>query len=126
MECLTRIDDLPTPRGPFCHGVKAGDFLFISGQGPYDPAKGGFHRGTIGEQTRLTLACVRRILADAGLGPGDVVQCRVYLQPQDAETFKEMNAAYVDFFGAHTPARTTIGAQLLNIDVEIDCVAQLK
>lgn len=126
MEYLTQINDLPIPRGPFCHGVKAGDFLFISGQGPYDPEKGGFHRGSIAEQTRLTLACIQRILTDAGLTPDDVVQCRVYLQPLDGETFKEMNAVYAEFFGEHTPARATIGTQLLNIDVEIECIAKLK
>lgn len=126
MEFLNNITQLPEPRGPFSQAVKAGGFLFVSGQGPFDPKTGQFHSGSILDQTRLTLACIGRVLEEAGLTPKDVVQCRVYLQPQTMETFREMNAAYNEFFRDHTPARTTIGAGLLSIDVEIDCVAQLK
>jgi 2-iminobutanoate/2-iminopropanoate deaminase len=126
MEFLNNIDQLPEPRGPFSQAVKSGGFLFISGQGPYDPKTKQFHSGSIGEQTKLTLACIGRVLEEEGLTPKDVVQCRVYLQPQTTETFQKMNAAYSEFFRDHTPARTTIGAGLLNIDVEVDCIAQLK
>lgn len=123
---LPPIEGLPAPRGPFSQGVMAeGRFLFVSGQGPHDPHTGGFVRGSIEEQTRLTLACIEKILAAAHARPSDVVSCRVYLQPLDRQTFAAMNAAYAEFFGSHKPARTTIGAQLLEIDVEIDCVALL-
>ena len=55
-----------------------------------------------------------------------MVSCRVYLQPLDGQTFAEMNGVYEEFFGPSKPARTTVGTQLLNIDVEIDCVALLE
>ena len=115
------------PRGPFSQGVAAeGRFLFVSGQGPSDPAAGGFVRGTIAEQTRLTLACLERVLLAGGTRRENVVSCRVYLQPLDGQTFAEMNRVDEEFFGPSKPARTTVGTQLLNIDVEIDCVALLE
>lgn len=124
---LTEVDGLPEPRGPFAQGVDAeGRFLFISGQGPFDPTTGGFVRGTINEQTRLTLECIDRILRAAGIQRENVVSCRVYLQPLDSQTFAAMNAVYADFFGRHKPARATLGTQLLNIDVEIECIALIK
>lgn len=125
--CLAEVAGLPVPRGPFSQGVAAGgEFVFVSGQGPYDAAKGGFVRGTIAEQTRLTLDCIDRVLRAAGTSRDRVVSCRVYLQPLDQETFTAMNTVYAEFFGPHKPARTTVGVQLLNIDVEIDCIALLK
>lgn len=120
----SQVAGLPVPRGPFSQAIDAGGrFLFVSGQGPYDPAAGRFVRGSIAEQTRLTLACLDRILQQAGTGREQVVSCRVYLQPLDAETFAAMNAVYQEFFGGHKPARTTVGTQLLDIDVEIECIA---
>lgn len=120
------VAGLPEPRGPFSQAVAAsGPFLHVSGQGPYDPDTGGFVRGTIAEQTRLTLDCIQRIIEAAGALTCDIVSCRVYLQPLDKQTFAQMNTVYAQFFGDHRPARTTIGAQLLEIDVEIDCVVCL-
>jgi len=119
----TLVEGLPTPRGPFSQAVEAeGRFLFISGQGPYDPEAGTFVRGTIAEQTRLTLACIDRILGKAEARRENVVSCRVYLQPLDSQTFAAMNTVYAEFFGEHKPARATVGTQLLNIDVEIECI----
>jgi len=107
--------------------VKAsGHFLFVSGQGPYDPALGRFIRGNISQQTQLTLACIDRVLGQAGTTRENVISCRVYLQPLNRETYAEMNTVYQEFFGTHKPARTTVGSQLLDIDVEIDCIARLK
>lgn len=120
------VPGLPVPRGPFAQAVVAGELLFVSGQGPYDPARGTFIRGPVDEQTRLTLECIDRVLRAAGTTRERVIRCGVYLQTLDPATFAAMNSAYAAFFGAHRPARTTIGAQLLNIDVEIDCVALLK
>lgn len=129
MPSLTKyaeIEGLPTPRGPFSQAVEAdGRFLFVSGQGPYDPEAGGFVRGSIADQTRLTLACIDRILKKAGAKREDVVSCRVYLQPLDTQTFTAMNTVYEEFFAGHKPARATVGTQLLNIDVEIECVVLL-
>lgn len=117
----------PVPRGPFSHGIDAeGRFLYVSGQGPYDPQVGTFVCGSIREQTQLTLACIDQILKKAGTSREKVVSCRIYLNNITEATYHEMNAAYAEFFGEHRPSRTTIGAVLLGIDVEIECVALIE
>lgn len=124
---FSNIPGLPEPRGPFSQAVAAsGRILQVAGQGPYDPDLKRFVRGSIAEQTRLTLACIQRAIEAAGATATDVLSCRVYLQPLDKQTFTEMNAVYAEFFGDHRPIRTTIGCQLLEIDVEIDCVVRLS
>ena len=121
-----QIEGLPVPRGPFSNGVAAeGKFLFVSGQGPWDPETNTFHRGSIAEQTELTIRCIERVVREAGASLRDVVSCRVFLQPLNEETFHEMNTVYARVFGNHRPARTTVGCTLLGIDVEIDAIVQL-
>lgn len=126
MKRIKKVSGLPQTGSPYSAGVIGeGRFLFISGQGPYDPAMGKFVRGSVSEQTTLTLECLRRVIEEAGARIEDVVSCRVFLQQLTESTFAEMNAAYAAFFGEDLPARTTIGCQLLNIDVEIDCIVRI-
>ncbi len=123
---LNKINGLPVTSSPYSSGIIAeGKFLFISGQGPYDPGLGRFVRASIADQTTLTLECLKLVIAEAGGSIEDVVSCRVYLQQLTESTFAEMNAAYAAFFPNNKPTRTTIGCQLLNIDVEIDCVVKI-
>lgn len=125
--CIVNVPDLPKTTSPYSAGVIAeGKFLFVSGQGPYDPAVGKFVRGSVAEQTRLTLECLRRIVEAAGAKVDDIVSCRVFLQQLTEANFAELNQAYGDFFGPERPVRTTIGCQLLNIDVEIDCIVRMS
>jgi 2-iminobutanoate/2-iminopropanoate deaminase len=110
--------------GPYSPAIVAeGRFVYVSGQGAM---RGGeYVAGGAGDETRLILENVFRILAAAGCSPGDVVRCGVYLT--DMADFDEMNAAYAEAFAAPRPARTTIGVASLpgGIRVEIDCVAVL-
>jgi 2-iminobutanoate/2-iminopropanoate deaminase len=123
---ISAISEGPVAAGPYSLGVFGeGKFLHVSGQGPYDPALGRFVRGSVAEQTELTLQNVRKIIEAAGGSLENVVSCRVFLQQLTEANFREMNEVYARFFGEHKPARTTIGCQLLNIDVEIDAVVLL-
>ncbi len=112
-----------TPRGPYSHAVRAGDFIYVSGQGPLDPATNSFQLGDVASETRLTLENVRRILRACGADMEDVVKCSVFLT--DIKDFAAMNPVYAEFFGNIRPARTTVQAVLPGRDtkVEIDCVA---
>jgi 2-iminobutanoate/2-iminopropanoate deaminase len=103
--------------------VRAGDFIFVSGQGPVDPVTDKIAPGDIRHQTRVTLTNIRVILESCGAKLSDVVKCSVFLK--DASEFKEMNEVYAEFFPQDRPARTTIEAKFHNADmlVEIDCVA---
>jgi 2-iminobutanoate/2-iminopropanoate deaminase len=111
-----------TPAGPYTPGIVAsGRQLYVSGQGPL--RDGRVVEGTIEEQTRLTLENVGVVLRNAGASFDDVVRVGVYLA--DLDDFAAMNAVYEQFFTQPRPARTTVGAALLGIKVEIDCIAVL-
>jgi 2-iminobutanoate/2-iminopropanoate deaminase len=110
------------PAGAYSPGIVAeGKFVYVSGQGP---TRDGVIVGeTTGEQTKVVLENLAAVLAEAGAGLADVVKCGVFLQ--DIADFAEMNAVYAEVFPAPLPARTTVGADLTGIRVEIDCVAVL-
>ena len=112
-----------SPRGHYTPGVRAGDFIYVSGQGPVDPVTDKLATGDVEFQTRLTLGNIQRILEAAGAGITDVVKCSVFLR--DIAEFQNMNRAYAAFFGDHKPARTTVEAKFhqAGMLVEIDCVA---
>ena len=113
-----------TPRGPYSPGVRAGDFLYISGQIPVDPETNKPVLGDIQQETRQVLSNINRILKGCGASAADVVKCQVYLT--DVKDFAPMNEVYAEFFGETKPARTTIGVAALPLPgakVEIDAVA---
>ena len=111
------------PRGPYSPFVRAGDFIFVSGQGPIDPETNQYSFGDIRHETRLVLANVGRVLELAGATPADVVKCSVFLS--SGKDFAAMNEVYAEFFGETRPARTTVEAKFHQpeMKVEIDCIA---
>lgn len=112
-----------TPRGHYTPGIRAGDFIYVSGQGPIDPVTDVLVVTDVETQTRITLENVARILAAAGAGVTDIVKVSMFLR--DISDFQAMNHAYAAFFGDHKPARTTIEAKFHKSEmlVEVDCVA---
>ena len=112
-----------SPRGHYTPALRAGDFVYVSGQGPIEPATDKLATGDVEFQTRLTLSNILRILEAAGAGKSDVVKCSVFLR--DIADFPKMNRVYAEFFGDHKPARTTVEAKFHQAEmlVEIDCVA---
>ena len=121
-----QISGAPKPAGPYSTVVRAGDFLFVSGQGPVDTATGQMHPGTVQEQTRIVLQNIRTILQGCGADLKHVVKCSVFLL--DAADFKAMNEVYAEVFGLDKPARTTVATGMVaeGMKVEIDCVAYLS
>jgi 2-iminobutanoate/2-iminopropanoate deaminase len=117
---------IPTPRGPYSPAVRAGDFIFVAGQGPVDPVTNEFSYGDIQHETRLVLGNIQRILEGCGASMKDVVKCSVFLA--DGGDFAAMNEVYAEFFGDAKPARTTVEAKFANkrMKVEIDCIAYQK
>jgi 2-iminobutanoate/2-iminopropanoate deaminase len=114
---------VPAPRGPYSPAVRAGDFIFVSGQVPVDPATNQVQSGDIRSETRLVLTNMRRILEGCGATLADVVKCSVFLG--DGGDFAAMNEVYTEFFGESKPARSTLACQFAipGIRVEIDCIA---
>lgn len=123
IERISSVEGGAPALGPYSPAVAAGSLVFVSGQTPYDPERGGIYRGTVAEQTQLVLANLEKVLVAAGCTRESVVSCRVYLQDLTTENFQAMNGVYGEFFGAHKPTRTTVGAGLLGMDVEIEAVA---
>jgi len=113
----------PTPRGPYSPAVRAGDFIYVSGQGPIDPETNQFTFGDIRHETRVVLNNIKRILEASGASLQDAVKCSVFLA--DGDDFAAMNEVYAEFFGEAKPARTTVEAKFANkqMKVEIDCIA---
>jgi 2-iminobutanoate/2-iminopropanoate deaminase len=108
--------------GGYTPALVAGDYVFVSGQGPLDPATLEVRGTTVAEQTRLTLENVVGLVRAAGGEPEDIVRCTCYLAAIDS--FDEFTAAYEAFFDHEPrPTRTTIGCELSGILVEIDCIA---
>jgi 2-iminobutanoate/2-iminopropanoate deaminase len=115
----------PTALGPYSQAIRAGQFLFVSGQVPIDPATGALVSGTIADQTRRALQNVGEILQAGGASFRQVVRTTVYLA--DLTDFPAMNETYATFFTAPQPARSTLQAARLPKDarVEIDVIAFL-
>jgi 2-iminobutanoate/2-iminopropanoate deaminase len=96
------------------------DLVFVSGQGPID-GNGAIVSGTIEAETEMTLRNVEALLKAAGSSLDRVVKCTCYLA--DIGDFDRFDAAYRKVFAGHRPTRTTVGAGLVGIKVEIDAIA---
>jgi 2-iminobutanoate/2-iminopropanoate deaminase len=104
--------------------MTAGPFVFISGQGPLDPVTGEVIGDDVGTQTRATLENVARVLATAGASLVDVVRDEAYLA--DISQVLAYDDAFRATFGDRLPTRTTVGAALGGIEVEITAIAYLE
>ena len=111
---------------PLAQAIRAGNLLFVSGQGPLDPKTREVVSADIGEQTRRTLTNLRNVLAAAGLDFSHVVNMRVVLR--NAEDFPAFNEAFRDFLQGEKVTRTCIVAtpHRKGVNVEIDCVASFE
>ena len=111
----------PAPVGPYSQGLRIGDLVFTAGQGPLDPVSRAVVGETIEEQTELTIDNLAAVLEEAGTSLDHAVKVNVYLR--DLSDFGAFNRVYERRFGDPKPVRTTVGADLLGIMVEIDLVA---
>jgi len=124
MRKVIRTSEGPQPRGPYSQAIVADGFVFVAGQAPVNPSTNELELGDVRSETRRTLQNIRAILEAAGSSLRDVVRVGVFLA--DVEDFDGMNAVYREFFTEDPPARTTVGAQLPKIKVEIDCIARVR
>lgn len=108
---------------PIAQGVKCGDFIFVSGQGPLDPVTRQVVSDDIAIQTRVTLDNVRTVLEAAGSGIEHVVKVGVFLRTM--ADFEVFNRAFKEYFKGVQPARTTVeaAAPRKGVNVEIDAIA---
>ena len=124
MRKVIRTSQGPLPRGPYSQAIVADGFVFVAGQAAVNPTTNELELGDVGSETRRTLQNIQAILEAAGSSLGDVVRVGVFLA--DIRDFDAMNVVYREFFPQDQPARTTVGAQLPKIKVEIDCIARVR
>ena len=117
--------EAPGAIGPYSQAIRAGDFVFISGQIPLDPATGALVDGGITEQTHRVLKNLDAILRAAGASFNSVVKTTVYLA--DMAEFVAMNTVYAEYVAVPPPARATVQVARLprDVRVEIDVIAYL-
>jgi len=119
---IIRTQDAPQPMGPYSQGIKAGQFLFVAGQGPTD-SKTGKMASDIETQTRQTLHNVKAIIEAAGFSLSDVVKTSIFLK--NGSDFQKVNEVYKTFFQNNAPTRTTVEVKFVapNMLIEIDAIA---
>jgi 2-iminobutanoate/2-iminopropanoate deaminase len=116
----------PSAIGPYSQAVRSGDFLFLSGQIPIDPATGQVVAGDITAQTRRVMDNLQAVLAAAGASLDAVVRTTIYLA--DLGDFATVNEVYGSYFSSPAPARSTVQVARLPRDarIEIDAIAHLS
>jgi len=122
---IIATDKAPKAIGPYSQAVRAGDFIFCSGQIPMDPDTGELVGSGIGAQTERVLQNLQAVLRAAGAGLDRVVKCTVFLT--DMGDFAGMNEVYGSFFGEDPPARAAVEVSRLprGVGVEIEAVVYL-
>lgn len=121
---VTGFTDAARP-SPLAQAIRAGDMLYVSGQGPLDPETKQVVSDDIVAQTVQTLTNLKNVLAAGGAGLEQVVNMRVCLR--DTADFPRFNEAFRDFMDGVRVTRTCIGGtpHRKGVNVEIDCIAYL-
>ncbi|HUL22194.1 MAG TPA: RidA family protein [Thermodesulfobacteriota bacterium] len=118
---VIQTEKAPKAIGPYSQAIRAGNFLFLSGQIPLDPKTEELVKGDIGQQTQQALENIKGILESQKLGMEDVVKVTIFLK--DVGNFSRVNEVYRTYFPSSPPARSTVEVARLPRDVEIEVEA---
>jgi len=121
-----QTSNAPNALGPYSQAIVTDTLIFCSGQGPIDPATNTLVEGDVTVQTERTMKNIEALLSEMGLDFNDVVKSTCYLK--DMDDFKAFNDVYGSYLPEPYPARTTIQAARLPLDilVEIEVIAQRR
>jgi 2-iminobutanoate/2-iminopropanoate deaminase len=126
-KAVVRTEEAPAPfqGAPYSQAIRAGDFVFVSGQVGMRPGETQLAGDTIEEQTEQLFANLRAILESAGTGLDKLVKTTVFLQ--NIDDFQAMNSVYAKHVGANPPARSTFEVAKLPAGalIEVEAVAHL-
>ena len=113
----------PAPIGPYNQAMRVGDFLFVSGQIPIDPATGELVQSGIQDETERVMQNLAAILKEAGMDFSNVVKSSIFLT--DMKQFALVNEVYAKYFTENAPARETVQVAALPkfVNVEISVIA---
>jgi len=123
MKQIIATENAPKAIGPYSQAVIWNGIVFLSGQIPLDPATGQVMEGDVVAQTERVLENIRAVLETAGSSLDLVLKTTVFLK--NMGDFPRMNEVYARYFGANSPARSTVEAARLprDVQVEIECIA---
>jgi 2-iminobutanoate/2-iminopropanoate deaminase len=123
---IFRTEKAPAPIGPYSQAVKAGEFLFISGQVAIDPATNEVIKGSAVDETHQIMKNLEAILTEANLTFQHVVKTTIFLT--DMTLFALVNEVYATYFNEDFPARETVAVKGLpkNVNVEISMTAVIQ
>ena len=123
LEHITLPDNVLPPPAPYSHAVRAGDFLFVTGQVAEDPITGEISKGDIAEQTKRVMDNLKIVLEHAQTSFDKVVMARIFIT--DFRDYQVVNEIYASYFNeGRRPSRTTVGVLGLagQANVEIDLI----
>jgi 2-iminobutanoate/2-iminopropanoate deaminase len=122
---IIETENAPAPIGPYSQAVKAGGFLFLSGQIALDPKTGLLVDANIAVETTQVMKNIEALLTAAGVTTANIVKTTIFLS--DMALFAEVNEVYAKYFNGNEPARETVAVKGLpkNVHVEISVTAFL-
>ncbi|HEY9195641.1 MAG TPA: RidA family protein [Mucilaginibacter sp.] len=120
---IINTNNAPAPIGPYSQATAAGNFIFVSGQIPLNPATGELVTSGIKDEAILVMENIKAILTEAGVGFANVVKTSIFLT--DLGNFAQVNEVYGTYFTANFPARETVQVSALpkGVNVEISVIA---
>lgn len=125
MKKSIQTTNAPAAVGPYSQGIQVGQYLFVSGQLPLDPATGAFPEGGIQAQTTQSIKNAQAVLLAAGTDLTNVIKTTVFLI--DMNDFVAVNEAYAAFFKENPPARSAVQVAALpkGASIEIEMIAYI-
>ncbi len=117
-------DKVPSPIGPYSHGLLAGDTLYLSGQIALDATTNKIIKGSIKDETRMVMENLKSLLEVAGMSMDNVVKTTIFLK--DMNNFVHVNEVYASYFTKDFPARATIEASRLPKDANVEISMEAK
>lgn len=117
-------DDAPSAIGPYSQAIVDGDRIYVSGQGPIDPATGDIVGEDIKEETARTLENIDAVLTAVGKSLDDVLKATVFVT--DMDNYADVNEVYAEYMSEPYPARSAVEVSDLPVDigVEIEVIAK--
>ncbi len=118
MKTIIQTSDAPAPIGPYSQAVKAGNYLFVSGQIALDPQNGQLVNADVQAETKQVMQNLKAILDEAAMDFSNIVKTTIFLA--DMNTFSQVNEIYGGYFTNNFPARETVEVSRLPKDVRVE------
>ena len=122
---IINSSSVPSPIGPYSQAVRAGGFIFCSGQIAIDPDSGILKMVSIEEETRQVMSNIGKLLEASGCKFSNIVKTSIFIS--DMDIFPEVNEIYASYFAGNFPARETVAVKTLpkHVNVEISVTAYI-